>query len=56
MMSTLRQRKTASEAERAEVLPDLKPWREVGWIFRDGQVVAIERKDDATRVRNVEDQ
>ncbi len=26
-----------------EALPDLNPWREVGWIFRDGDCVAIAR-------------
>jgi len=30
--------------ETAEVLPELNPWREVGWIFRDGTCVAIERQ------------
>ncbi len=24
-------------------LPDLNPWTQVGWIFRDGDCVAIER-------------
>jgi hypothetical protein len=32
-------------------LPELKPWREVGWIFRDGDCIAIERKGDETRTR-----
>jgi hypothetical protein len=35
----------------AEALPELKPWREVGWIFRDGGCVAIERNGDETRAR-----
>ena len=26
-----------------ETLPDLNPWREAGWIFRDGDCVAIAR-------------
>jgi hypothetical protein len=30
-------------AEGTEALPDLNPWREVGWIFRDGDCVAIAR-------------
>jgi hypothetical protein len=25
-------------------LPDLNPWTQVGWIFRDGECVAIERR------------
>jgi hypothetical protein len=38
-----------------EALPELKPWREVGWIFRDGGCVAIERQGDHTRARPLED-
>lgn len=29
----------------------LRTWREVGWIFRDGQILAIERRGRQTRVR-----
>jgi len=47
-------REVASATKRADAIPDLKPWREVGWIFRDGEAVAIERHDDETRVRQVE--
>jgi hypothetical protein len=32
----------AGDAEDA-TLPDLNPWTQVGWIFRDGDCVAIER-------------
>jgi hypothetical protein len=35
----------------AESLPELKPWREVGWIFRDGDCIAIERKGEEIRTR-----
>jgi hypothetical protein len=35
----------------AEALPELKPWREVGWIFRDGDCIAIERQGEETRTR-----
>jgi hypothetical protein len=38
-----------SEQARAEedaALPDLKPWRQAGWIFRNGDCVAIERQGD----------
>jgi hypothetical protein len=38
-------------AGRAEALPDLDPWREVGWIFRDGSCIAIERRGDELRHR-----
>jgi hypothetical protein len=27
-------------------LPDSMPWRVVGWMFRDGECVAIERQGD----------
>jgi hypothetical protein len=42
------QRATAASPE---ALPELRPWREVGWIFRDGGCVAIERNGDETRAR-----
>ncbi len=35
----------------AEPIPEIRPWREAGWIFRDG-VPAIERQGDRTRVRS----
>lgn len=38
-----------------EALPELTPWREVGWIFRDGGCVAIERRGTLTRERAVMD-
>ncbi len=34
-----------TDAEHAEALPEIRPWREVGWIFRDGDALAIERQD-----------
>jgi hypothetical protein len=36
---------------RSRALPELKPWCEVGWIFRDGDCIAIERKGEETRSR-----
>jgi hypothetical protein len=33
------------EAKTAEPLPTLKAGREVGWIFKDGEAVAIERHE-----------
>jgi hypothetical protein len=38
------------EAKAAEPLPTLKAGREVGWIFKNGEAVAIERHecDDRT--------
>ena len=38
-------------AESAELLPELNPWREVGWIFADGACVAIERQGAERRSR-----
>jgi len=32
-------------------VPEMRPWREVGWIFRDGHAVAIERQGNRTRAR-----
>ena len=50
----VREQGEVNAAER-ESLPDLKPWREVGWIFRDGGCVAIERRDDVIRAREMVD-
>jgi hypothetical protein len=41
---------TRPSGEDAEPIPDIRPWRESGWIFRDGDVQAVERRDDRTRV------
>ena len=38
-------------AEHGEAIPEIRPWREAGWIFRDGDALAIERRDHRTRVR-----
>lgn len=38
-------------AEQADAIPEIRPWCEAGWIFRDGDARAIERKDDRTEVR-----
>jgi hypothetical protein len=32
--------------QRAEALPELDPWRQVGWIFSDDGCVAIARQGD----------
>jgi hypothetical protein len=40
---------------RESPIPDIRPWREVGWIFRDGDALAIERRGDCTRVRLLRD-
>ena len=48
----MRTRINRPSTEQAEPIPDVRPWREVGWIFRDGDVLAIERRGDHTRVRS----
>jgi hypothetical protein len=55
-LSTMRrgggeQKREGPAVTTAESLPELKPWCEVGWIFRDGDCIAIERKGDETRAR-----
>ncbi len=40
------------QSEHTEAIPEMRPWREVGWIFRDGDALAIERRGDSTRVRS----
>jgi hypothetical protein len=39
----------------SEALPELDPWREVGWIFRDGACIAIERHGEENRSRALVD-
>jgi hypothetical protein len=36
-------------------VPELLPWRQVGWIFRDGGCIAIERKGPRLRSRVLAD-
>ncbi len=43
-----REQETQSAAT-AEELPEFDPWRHIGWIFRDGDCIAIERQGDETR-------
>jgi hypothetical protein len=33
-------------ADDSQALPDLKPWNQAGWIFLDGDCVAIARQGD----------
>jgi hypothetical protein len=37
-------------AEQAEPIPEIRPWCQAGWIFRDGDARAIERRDEHTEV------
>jgi hypothetical protein len=45
----------ATSTATVDELPELKPWRQIGWIFRDGSCIAIERQGDETRTRLVGD-
>ena len=38
--------------EHSEAIPEMCPWREVGWIFREGDALAIERQGDHVRTRS----
>ncbi len=38
-------------SEHGDAIPEIRPWREAGWIFKDGDALAIERRDDRTRTR-----
>jgi hypothetical protein len=49
------EQKSEGCARSAERLPELNSWREVGWIFRDGDCIAIERQGEETRARVVVD-
>jgi hypothetical protein len=42
----------AQGSGQGESIPELRPWREVGWIFKDGDALAIERQGELTRARN----
>jgi len=51
---TMRQREQGNEAAAiADEVPELNPWRQIGWIFRDGNCIAIERQGDETRARSL---
>jgi hypothetical protein len=41
----------ADGPDQPEGIPEIRPWREVGWIFKDGDALAIERQGDLTRGR-----
>jgi hypothetical protein len=40
---------------RTSALPEHKPWGAAGWIFQDGDCVAIERQGDPPRPRVLAD-
>ncbi len=43
--------RTQTAAAAPDALPELAPWREMGWIFRDGECVVVERKGEHTPTR-----
>ena len=47
------QRRQPTDAFETTGLADFKPWREAGWIFRDGVCVVIERQGPLSRARAV---
>jgi hypothetical protein len=38
-------------SEREAPVPELRPWCEVGWIFKNGDAVAVERQGEPLRSR-----
>jgi hypothetical protein len=52
MIGTRLETTRARGAEHAEALPEIRPWCEAGWIFRDGGAHAIERQGDRVRERS----
>jgi hypothetical protein len=51
-MSVRTEEAAARGPEQSDAIPEIDPWREVGWIFRDGSAVAVERQGDRIRTRN----
>ena len=51
-MSTRFDDTSADTCPESEPVPDSLSWREAGWIFQDGNVLAIARRGDATTVRS----
>jgi len=45
----------AADAEGGPALPDLNPSRAAGWIFHDGECIAIERQGEELRSRVLAD-
>jgi hypothetical protein len=43
----------AGDSRPVEPIPELKPWRQLGWIFKDGDAVIIDRQSSDVRLRKV---
>ena len=53
-MASVRSNKgAANDTKLAESIPEFKPWRELGWIFKDGGAVVIERLGSDVRITKV---
>jgi hypothetical protein len=53
-MASVRSNKgVASDTRPAESISEFKLWRELGWIFKDGEAVVIERQGSHVRIRKV---
>jgi hypothetical protein len=39
----------SADAPEHDSLREIRPWREIGWIFKDGDALAIERRGDRIR-------
>jgi hypothetical protein len=44
-------RPEARRADHGDAIPEIRPWREAGWIFNDGDALAIERQGDRAHDR-----
>ena len=53
MVSDRSNKGVASDSRVAEPIPEFKPWRELGWVFKDGDAVVIDRKGSDVRPRKV---
>jgi hypothetical protein len=43
----------AGDSRLAEPIPEFKPWRELGWFFKDGDAVVIDRQCSDPRLKKV---
>lgn len=53
MVSDRSTKAVAGDTKPAEPIPEFKPWRELGWFFKDGAAIAIERQVSDIRLRKV---
>jgi hypothetical protein len=51
-MGTSADEVTVATGVQSGAIPEIRPWREVGWIFRDGDAYAIERQGERVRTRS----